>query len=127
MNITLIGNIVNEIEQYGNLLTFRLACNDRKLNKQTNQYEDAAPAYWNIRILRKSLFNACNRDLHKGIRVIIQGHIQGTEYENKKTGQTVHGMEIIADNIGVCLKADSTTTSTTTSSVWNYPTYTPQF
>lgn len=122
MTITLVGNLVNEPEQYGNLLSFRMACNDSKLNKQTNQYEDTGTAYWNIKILRKSLFTACTRDLHKGTKIIIQGHIQGTEYTNKETRQTVHGMEVIAENIGISLKPE-----TTTSSAWNYPTDAPQF
>lgn len=128
MQITLVGNLVNDPEQYGNLLSFRIACNDSKLNKQTNQYEDTSTAFWNIKILRKSLFTACTRELHKGTRIIIQGHIQGTEYTNKQTGQTVHGMEIIAENIGISLKPESATmTSTPTSSAWNYPTDAPQF
>lgn len=104
--ITLTGNAVNDPELRFTptglaVVTFRVACGSRKLNKSTNQWEDGDTTFLTISAWRQTAENVAE-SVTKGTAVTVSGRLKQRSYEaNDGTQRTVY--EVDADSIAVDL------------------------
>jgi single-strand DNA-binding protein len=104
---TVVGNIAQEIElRYTNAgkpyASVVVAVNEKKFNKQTNQYEDGET--WFARgTLWGEFAENVNQSLGKGSRVIGHGRLKQRNYETKQ-GEKRSAVEIEFDSFGPDLR-----------------------
>ena len=102
--ITLTGNCVADPELRFTptglaVVTFRVACGSRKLNKSTNQWEDGDTTFLTISAWRQTAENVAE-SVTKGTAVTVSGRLKQRSYEaNDGTQRTVY--EVDADSIAV--------------------------
>lgn len=133
--ITAIGNLTGDPELRftptgAAVVNFRIACNDRKKNQSTGEWEDGDTTFLDVSAWRDQAENA-TASLKKGDAVIVSGHLKVTNYD-KRDGGTGTRVEIIADVIGASLaratatlqranKAPTGTFSAQTQNEWDGP------
>lgn len=104
--ITFTGNLTNDPElkftgQGQALVNFTVAVNERKLNKETNQWEDGDSTFFNCSAFRQLAENVAD-SLGRGMRVIVSGKIKQRSYE--KDGQKFTVFQVEVDEVGPSLK-----------------------
>lgn len=109
-HITLVGNIVGDIEQRatrggGSVAAFRLAVGERRLDKERGEWVDAHTNYYSISVFGDLGANAL-RSLRKGERVVLSGRLRLREWETEtKRGVSA---DVVADAIGHDLRWGTT-------------------
>lgn len=80
---------------------FRIAANSRKLNRDTNQWEDDKQCFLSVSVWRDMAENV-TESLHQGDPVIVVGNLSESTYE--RDGQQQHRMQLDADSVGPDLR-----------------------
>ena len=99
--VVLAGNLTRDPELRATsggtpVCSLRLACNGRRKNNETNQWEDA-PNYFDITVWGAQGEN-CHRYLSKGRGVAIDGRLQWREFVDKD-GNKRQAVDIVAENV----------------------------
>lgn len=99
--VIIAGNLTRDPElQYlqsgTGLYKFGIAVNRRYKTKEGEQREDTF--FINVTVWGKSA-EYCGENLKKGKPVLIEGRLQGNEWEDKTTGQKRSAIEIVADRV----------------------------
>jgi single-strand DNA-binding protein len=99
--VVLTGNLTRDPELRSTpsgtpVCSLRLACNGRRKNNETNQWEDA-PNYFDITVWGAQGEN-CSRYLSKGRGVAIDGRLQWREFTDKD-GNKRQAIDIVAENV----------------------------
>jgi single-strand DNA-binding protein len=79
-----------------NVCSLRIACNGRRRNQQTQQWEDE-PNYFDVTVWGAQGEN-CSRYLRKGRGVAIDGRLRWREWTSKE-GEKRQGVEIVAETV----------------------------
>lgn len=133
--ITAIGNLTGDPELRftptgAAVVNFRIACNDRRKNQSTGEWEDGDTTFLDVSAWRDQAENT-TASLKKGDAVIVTGHLKTSTYD-KRAGGTATRVELIADTIGASLaratatlqranKAPAGTFSAQTQNEWDGP------
>ncbi|MGA9858445.1 MAG: single-stranded DNA-binding protein [Solirubrobacteraceae bacterium] len=99
--VVLTGNLTRDPELRalagGNsVCSLRLACNGRRKNNDTNQWEDQ-PNYFDITVWGAQGEN-CHRYLSKGRPVAIDGRLQWREFTDRE-GNKRQAVDIVAESV----------------------------
>ncbi len=98
--VIITGNLTKDPELRaagGNsVCRLRIACNGRRKNNETGQWEDA-PNYFDVTVWGQQGEN-CSRYLHKGRGVAIDGRLQWREW-TAPDGQKRQAVDIIAETV----------------------------
>lgn len=99
--VELIGNLTKDVElRYTTsqkpIAKFTLAVNERRLNQQTQEWEDD-PSFIPIVVFGKQAEN-CERYLSKGKKAGVSGRIKTGSYQHRD-GYTVYTTDVIADSV----------------------------
>ena len=99
--VFIAGNLTRDPElQYlqsgTGLCKFGLAVNRRYRTKEGEQREETF--FINVTVWGKSA-EYCGENLKKGKPVLVEGRLQGSEWEDKKTGQKRTSLDIVADRV----------------------------
>src|ERR1700758_5668309 len=99
--VVLTGNLTRDPELRSTpsgtpVCSLRLACNGRRKNNETNQWEDQ-PNYFDITVWGAQGEN-CHRYLSKGRGVAIDGRLQWREFTDKD-GNKRQAVDIVAENV----------------------------
>jgi single-strand DNA-binding protein len=87
--------------------SFGIACNDRRINKETNQWEDGETTFLDCSAWRETAEHVAE-SLHKGDLVLITGKLAMRKYTNKDNVEvTTYGVTVEA--IGPALQWNSAT------------------
>lgn len=108
-------------------LTFRLASTQRRLNKQTNEWEDVNTNWYSVTAWKRLAENA-GTSLAKGDRVIVSGRLTIREYD-RKDGSKGTSVDINAETLGHDLfwgttrytKAGSSSSAAPSGNEWTAP------
>jgi single-strand DNA-binding protein len=98
--VIITGNLTKdpELRAVGetSVCKLRVACNGRRKNNQTGQWEDA-PNYFDVTVWGQQGEN-CSRFLNKGRGVAIDGRLQWREWDGPD-GQKRQAVDIIAETV----------------------------
>lgn len=99
--VMLIGNLgkdpeARHFEGGGMLVKFPIATTERYKNREGNTVENTE--WHNIVVGRKGLAEVCEKYLHKGDKVYIEGKLKTRSWQDQD-GQTKYSTEIQADNM----------------------------
>ena len=106
--ICIVGNLTDAPEmrytQSGvAVANFTVASTPRKFNKQTNEFEDGETLFQRCSVWREMAENVVE-SLHKGARVVAYGHLEGTSWDDKETGQKRTGTQLNVLEVGPALR-----------------------
>jgi single-strand DNA-binding protein len=79
------------------IMQLRMAVNDRRKNSQTGEWEDA-PNYVDV-VVFGARAEALSRFLSKGSKIIVDGKLRWSEWEDKETQAKRSKLEVVADDI----------------------------
>jgi single-strand DNA-binding protein len=104
--VTMIGTLVADPEiKYtaaGAAVTnFTVACNDRRFDKERNEFVDGDATFLRCSIWRQAAENLAN-SARKGHRVMVTGELKQRSWEQDGQKRTV--LELAAEEVGVSLK-----------------------
>ncbi len=85
---------------------FTIASNERRLNKDTQQWEDGAATFLRCSIWRDAAENVAE-SLHRGDRVLASGRLKQREYEKDGVKRTAYELDV--DEVGPSLRWAQTT------------------
>jgi single-strand DNA-binding protein len=105
--VTVVGNITADPElrftQSGQAVAnMTVVKNKRRMNQQTQQWEDAGADFYRVNAWRQLAENMAE-SLHKGDRVIVSGKLESREWETRE-GDKRTSWEITADAVGPDLR-----------------------
>lgn len=97
MSVTLVGNVIDDVQTKptnngGQRLQFRLACNRRRKNNETGQWEDWRTLYITVVCWRDLAANA-GESIRKGDPVIVRGDLVSRSYIKDEVSRTVYEIE----------------------------------
>jgi single-strand DNA-binding protein len=101
--VIITGNLTRDPETRalpsgnGSVTSLRVACNGRRQNRQTQQWEDV-PNYFDVTVWGAQGEN-CQRYLSKGRAVAIDGRLQWREWQEKDTGNKRQAVDIVAESV----------------------------
>ena len=100
--VIITGNLTRDPETRSlssgsSVTSLRVACNGRRLNRQTEQWEDV-PNYFDVTVWGAQGEN-CQRYLAKGRGVAIDGRLQWREWAEKETGNKRQAVDIVAESV----------------------------
>lgn len=106
--LTLVGNMVGDPElrftaSGAQVANFTVATTPRKFNKNTNEWEDGEALFMRCAIWREAAEQVA-QSLTKGMRVVVVGHLEGTSWEDKDSGQKRTGTQMNVLDVGPSLK-----------------------
>lgn len=106
-DITVAGTLVADPElRFTNsgtaVANFTVAANDRRLNKETGQWEDAGATFLRCSIWRDAAEHV-SESLTKGARVLITGALRQREWETDE-GEKRYAFEVDVSEIGPSLR-----------------------
>ena len=106
--ITVTGNTTRDPEvkvfdSGASLVRLGVAVNTRKKNKDSGDWEDGPPSFFDVVVFGDMGDNAAS-SLPKGTRVMVTGRMQVRDWENAEAGTKGRAAEIIADEIGPSLR-----------------------
>lgn len=81
---------------------FSIAVNDRKFNRQTNEWEDGETTFVRCSVWRE-MAEYVTQSLTKGTRVMVSGKVELKEFETRD-GAKGSSLEMTVDDIGPSLK-----------------------
>ena len=110
---TVIGTLTSDpqirvLPSGSSVANFTIACNDRKYNKETQQYEDGDTTFLRGSIWKQYAENV-TESLRKGDKVIAVGRLRQRDYE--KDGQKRTSFELDVEEIGPTLRFVTAPTS----------------
>jgi single-strand DNA-binding protein len=79
------------------ILQLRMAVNDRRKNSQTGEWEDA-PNYVDVVVFGQRA-ESLSRFLSKGSKIIVDGKLRWSEWDDKDSGKKRSKIEVVADDI----------------------------
>ena len=100
--VIITGNLTRDPETRslpsgtGTVTSLRVACNGRRLNRQSDQWEDV-PNYFDVTVWGQQGEN-CKRFLSKGRGVAVDGRLQWREWEDKQ-GNKRQSVDIVAESV----------------------------
>ena len=105
--ITVVGNVTSDPElrhtPAGAATTsFTIAVNERKFNRDSNQYEDAGATFWKCNAWR-GMAEHVTASLHKGDHVLLLGTVKDHSFESKD-GERRTIKEVEVEEIGLSLR-----------------------
>jgi single-strand DNA-binding protein len=108
--ITIVGNLVDDPQlRYTPtgqaVANFRVASTPRRMNQQTNQWEDGESLFLSCTVWRQAAENVAE-SLQRGMRVIVQGRLRQRSYETRE-GEKRTVYEIDVDEAGPSLRSAS--------------------
>lgn len=90
--------------QSGNAVAkLRVVASDRRLNQQTNQWEDGDTLWVDVTAFGKLAENVCE-SVQKGDLLLVQGRMRTEEWDDRETGAKRSKIALIADSIGASLQ-----------------------
>jgi len=102
MEGTMVADPTLRFTQSGDaVVSFRLACNDRRMNKQTNQWEDGSTTFLSCTAWRAVAENV-TESLRKGDLVVVTGKLEQRDWE--QDGQKRTTFEVRVDSVGPSLR-----------------------
>lgn len=106
-NVTIVGNLTADPElrftQAGTAVAnFTVASAPRKYNQQTQAWEDGEALFMRCNVWREHAENVAE-SLSKGMRVIAQGRLRASSYEDKN-GERRTSWQLEVDEVGPALK-----------------------
>lgn len=106
--ICIVGNLTGDPEMRytasgAQVANFTVASTPRKFNRQTNEFEDGETLFQRCSVWREMAENVVE-SLHKGARVVVYGHLEGTSWEDKETGQKRTGTQLNVLEVGPALR-----------------------
>lgn len=115
--ITIVGNLTAEPElrvfngsngEQVPVVSFSVASSKRVFNRQTNQWEDGATSFYEVKAFR-TLAQHIAASLHKGMQVIVHGNIEQEFWDlkdenNLPTGKKGSKFVTTAETVGVSLQ-----------------------
>ena len=134
--VNISGNLTREPElrvtQGGTaVLGFGVAVNDRRLNQQTQEWEDV-PNFVDCTAFGNRA-NGLAKWLHKGTKVAIEGKLRWSQWESKDGSGKRSKVEVIVDDMELMFRSDNggsatgnAGSATGQSGYSPAPTYTPQ-
>jgi single-strand DNA-binding protein len=81
----------------------RLVAQDRRMNKETNEWEDGDQLWIDVTCFKQLAENVAESVL-KGDRVIVTGKIRTEEWNDRETGDKRSKVALIADAVAVSLQ-----------------------
>ena len=87
---------------------FDIAVNERRLNEETNKWEDGAVVFHRVVAFGQQAQNVA-ASLRKGHNVVVNGDLKFGTYTNPETGETRETRQVIADTVGASLKFNEVT------------------
>ena len=105
--ITIVGNLTADPELRHTpagaaTVSFTIAVNERRLNRETNQYEDAGATFWKCNAWRAMAEHAA-ASLHKGDHLLVVGTVKDHTFE-AKDGERRTIKEIEVEELGLSLR-----------------------
>ena len=105
--ITIVGSLGADPElRYTSggiaVVSLSIAVNDRKLNRQTNEWEDGDTQWYRASVWRDFAEHVAG-SLTKGMRVIAQGRLTQRSYQDREGNQRT-AIELEVDEIGPSLR-----------------------
>jgi single-strand DNA-binding protein len=100
--VIITGNLTRDPETRalpsgGSVTTLRVACNGRRRNPQTQDWEDV-PNYFDVTVWGAQGEN-CQRFLSRGRPVAVDGRLQWREWTDKDSGQKRQAVDIVAESV----------------------------
>lgn len=105
--VTIVGNAVADAELRWTpagvaVASLRVASNERKFNRQTNEFEDGEPLFLAAVCWRQHAENVA-ATVRRGDRVIVTGHLVQKQFEAKDGSGKRSSYEIADAEVGVSL------------------------
>jgi single-strand DNA-binding protein len=105
--VTLVGNCTRDPElRYTNsgmaVASFGVAVNFRKMNRQSNDWEEEDPTFYDVSCFTQLAENVCDT-VHKGTRVVVVGRLRSRSWEGRD-GEKRSTLEVVADEIAPSLR-----------------------
>lgn len=102
--VTIVGTLTRDPEMRYTpsgvaVVELGVAVNERTKNKQTNQWEDGDPSFFDCTVFNQQAENVAE-SLQKGSRVILRGRLKMDSWEDKETGKARTKIKVIVDDIG---------------------------
>jgi single-strand DNA-binding protein len=99
--VIITGNLTRDPELRStnggqSVCSLRIACNGRRLNRQTDQWEDV-PNYFDVTVWGQQGEN-CHRYLSKGRGVAVDGRLQWREWQDQQ-GNKRQSVDIVAESV----------------------------
>ena len=99
--VIITGNLTRDPEMRSlpsgtSLCSLRIACNGRRQNRETQQWEDV-PNYFDVTVWGQQGEN-CSRYLSKGRGVAIDGRLQWREWQDQQ-GNKRQSVDIVAESV----------------------------
>jgi len=100
--VIITGNLTRdpetrELPNGGSVTSLRVACNGRRRNPQTQEWEDQ-PNFFDVTVWGAQGEN-CKRYLAKGRGVAVDGRLQWREWTDNNSGQKRQAVDIVADSV----------------------------
>jgi single-strand DNA-binding protein len=100
--VCISGNLTRDPEMRSTgggtaIMKMRMAVNDRRKNPQTGEWEDA-PNYVDVTVFGQRA-ESLSRFLSKGSKIIVDGKLRWSEWDDKNTGEKRSKLEVVADDI----------------------------
>ncbi|MGJ9405285.1 single-stranded DNA-binding protein [Nesterenkonia aurantiaca] len=106
--ITVVGHLTADPElrftpSGAAVSNFAIASTPRFFDRQANEWKDGETLFVRCNVWREQAENGAE-SLTKGTRVIAQGRLKATSWQDKKTGENRTGWELDVDEIGPSLR-----------------------
>jgi single-strand DNA-binding protein len=100
--VCISGNLTRDPEMRSTgsgmaIMQLRMAVNDRRKNPQSGEWEDA-PNYVGVVVFGQRA-ESLSRFLSKGSKIIVDGKLRWSEWDDKNTGEKRSKLEVVADDI----------------------------
>jgi single-strand DNA-binding protein len=100
--VCISGNLTRDPEMRSTgsgmaIMQLRMAVNDRRKNPQTGEWEDA-PNYVGVVVFGQRA-ESLSRFLSKGSKIIVDGKLRWSEWDDKTSGEKRSKLEVVADDI----------------------------
>jgi single-strand DNA-binding protein len=100
--VIITGNLTRDpelrsISSGTSVCSLRVACNGRRRNPSTNDWEDV-PNYFDVTVWGAQGEN-CSKFLSRGRGVAVDGRLQWREWTDKDSGQKRQAVDIVADTV----------------------------
>jgi len=106
--ITVIGRVTHDPElRFGasgtGVCSFTVACNKRKKNKTTDQWEDVYPTFFRCKAFGQLAENVAE-SITKGMEVIIYGEMYEEKYTGRDGGEKTSYQNVLLEAVGPNLR-----------------------
>ncbi|MEZ5144440.1 MAG: single-stranded DNA-binding protein [Acidimicrobiales bacterium] len=107
VNVTIVGNVTRDPElRFTNsgmaVANFGVAVNFRRMNRQTNDWEEEEPTFYDVSCFQQFAENVAE-SLSKGTRVVVTGRLRQRSWEGND-GEKRTRLEVLADEVGPSLR-----------------------